>query len=141
MSTFVAMIEFKDGHNETVEVELEKEDIELTYDEVLNAVFDLVDTRYGYDINDEDVPYSIVDIQVIVDDGVFPVVSESETEKLKSLRADKNVSKFLVLPDAVYSISPQYKAFISMKENGLLKDDVEFSDVEEALRDIEDNEK
>jgi hypothetical protein len=141
MSKFVAMIEFKDGRNEAVEVELEKEDIALTYDEVLDAVFNLVDTRYGYDINDENDPYSIVDIQVILDDGTFPVVSESETKKLESLRANKNVSKFLVLPDAVYSLSPQYKAFMQMKLNGLLKDHVEFDDVEEALRVIEDVEK
>lgn len=129
VSSFSAMVMFlDDGEEETFDVELSKPVEELTYDEVENAICQAVDEKYGYtakDFEDEDyVPYNVIDIVVNEGGESYPVVPEdADIEKLK---AELNTKKFLVLPWAMYGLTPECKLWMKMRESGVLADDAEF---------------
>ena len=52
-TSFSAMVMFlDDGEEETFDVELSKKLEDLTYDEVIDAIYDAVDEKYGYTSED-----------------------------------------------------------------------------------------
>ena len=60
-------------------------------------------------------------ISIKGDDGKwYPVVSESDKKAIKALQKSKEHDRFLVLPDATYSIAPEYLLYLSMVENGVI---------------------
>lgn len=126
--SFSAVIEFSnDNSNETVDVEIAKSIDNLTYDEVENAVCDAIDEKYGYSIEDfEDgqSPYDIVDIVINEDDESYPVVPEDAD--FKKLDKELDVKKYLVLPYARYSLTPECKLWMKMRENGFIGEDEPF---------------
>lgn len=128
--SFSAVIEFTSDHsNDTIDVTVSKSLDDLTYDEVEDAVYTAVDKRYGYsaeDFIDDDrkCPYSIVDIVINADDGVWPVVSE--TADIKGLKKTSSFEKFLVLPWATYGLTPECALWMAMKEDGSVDADEPF---------------
>lgn len=123
------------GEDFTVDVELDKDEEHLTYDEVEDAVYKelfshmpmlerMVDES---DIDDDDAWPTIVDLVVNSLDGEsYPVVSESMADKIAVLNEDKSYTKYLVLPDAVYSLTPECKLWMQLKEEGIINEDAEF---------------
>lgn len=128
-TSFSAMVMFlDDSEEETFDVELSKKLEDLTYDEVIDAIYDAVDKKYGYTSEDfEEVgnePYKVIDIVVNDEDGTWPVVSEdADIEKLKK---ELDVEKFAVLPWARYGLTPECKLWMAMKEDGIVGEDEPF---------------
>ena len=128
-SHFSAIVQLKDGFEDQFDVTLDKKDVNLTYDEVYDAVCKAVDTEYGFsisDFEDDEVPYEVVDIVINEDGKSYPVVSESDVASIDELKADKECKKFLVLPDALYSLTPECKMWMQLKEAGIIDEDAPF---------------
>ena len=110
-TSFSAVVMFlDDGEEETFDVEIGKPVESLTYDEVEEAIWNAVDEKYGYDVKDfeeDNAPYEVVDIVVNEDGESYPVVPEDAD--FKKLEAELDVKKFLVLPWAKYSLTPECK--------------------------------
>lgn len=134
---FIAVIEFKDEHDEVIEVELSKPEEELTFDEVEDAVQTTVDKRYGYNldycIENDDWPYTIEEIRVIAEDGIWRAVSESDEDTIEKLKADREEKKFLVMPDAHYSLTPEYRMYLDLVKCGIISESTPFEDVRDDL--------
>ena len=117
----------------TVDVELDKDEEHLTYDEVEDAVYDKIDKMLGYqsygdeeeyEFEREDYP-TIVSLVINTDDGEsYPVISESMDDS--ELKKDKAFSKYLVLPEARYSLTPECKLWMELKKEGILDEDAPF---------------
>lgn len=125
--SFSAVIEFTEDHsNETIDVELDKNIDNLTYDEVEDAICNLVDEKYGYDIEDfeDDTPYNIVDIVINEDGESYPVLPEDAN--LDNFDKELDVKKYLVLPWAKYSLTPECKLWMKMQENELIGENEPF---------------
>lgn len=126
-TSFSAMVMFlDDGEEETFDVEINKSVENLTYDEVEEAICNTVDEKYGYaaeDFEDDNAPYEVIDIVVNEDGESYPVVSE---DKIDALDAELGVKKCLVLPWATYSLTPECKLWMTMKENGVVDEDEPF---------------
>lgn len=129
----------------TVDVELDKDEEHLTYDEVVDAAYNelfyqlpvLKEEVDESDIDDDDAWPTIVDLVVNSPDGEsYPVVSESMTDKIAVLDKDKSYTKYLVLPDARYSLTPECLLWMQLKEEGIIDEDAEF-DFEKYHRMVE----
>lgn len=107
----------------TVELDKSVED-DLTYDEVIDAVYNKCQDETCLD-PDYDDGVEIIDLVINDEDGnSYPVVSESmdSTELKESMVYDK----FLVLPDARYELTPEAKLWMAMKESGIVDKDSPF---------------
>ena len=126
--SFSAVVEFADDNtNETFDVEIDKSIDNLTYDEVEDAVWNAVDKKHGYvieDFEDNDPPYRIVDLVVNEDGESYPVVPEDAD--MSKLDKELDVKKYLVLPWATYSLTPESKLWMKMKDNGVIDGDAPF---------------
>ena len=125
--SFSAVVEFADDNtNDTIDIELDKDISSLTYDEVEEAICNEVDQKYGFSIEDfeDDDPYRIVDLVINEDGESYPVVPEDAD--LKTLDKELDVKKYLVLPWARYSLTPECKLWMKMKENGFVGEDEPF---------------
>ena len=125
--SFSAVIEFADDNsNETFDVEIDKGLDNLTYDEVEDAIWNAVDKKHGYTSEDfeDDSPYSIVDLVVNEDGESYPVVPEDVD--VSKLDKELDVKKYLVLPWARYTLTPECKLWMTMKDNGLIGEDEQF---------------
>lgn len=127
-TSFSAVVMFlDDGEEETFDVELNKPVESLTYDEVEEAIWNAVDEKYGYaaeDFEDDNAPYEVIDIVVNEDGESYPVVPE-DTD-FKKLEAELDAKKYLVLPWARYSLTPECKLWMTMKENGIVDENESF---------------
>ena len=134
--SFSAVVEFEDDNtNDTIDIELDKDISSLTYDEVEEAICNEVDQKYGFSIEDfeDDEPYHIVDLVINEDGESYPVVPEDAD--LKTLDKELDVKKYLVLPWARYSLTPECKLWMKMKENGFVGEDEPFdSRISETTR-------
>lgn len=127
-TSFSAMVMFlDDGEEETFDVELSKKLEDLTYDEVIDAIYDAVDEKYGYEPEDfeetDNEPYKVIDIVVNKDSESYPVVPEDKIDKLD---AELDAKKYLVLPWARYGLTLECKLWMAMKENGIVDEDEPF---------------
>lgn len=140
--SFSAVVEFaNDNTNDTIDIELDKDISSLTYDEVEEAICNEVDQKYGFSVEDfeDDDPYCIVDLVINEDGESYPVVPEDAD--LKTLDKELDVKKYLVLPWARYSLTPECKLWMKMKKNGFVGEDEPF-DFEAYHKLVEDvNEK
>lgn len=136
-TSFSAVVELPQSYDQdeiTIDVELDKDEEHLTYDEVEDAIYKKVDELYHYmpesiddlyESYDEDEEWpSIVNIVINTDDGSYPVISESMDDS--ELKNDKTFIKYLVLPDARYSLTPEAKLWMDLKKNGIIDEDAEF---------------
>ena len=136
-TTFSAVVELPDDYGcseVTVDVEFDKDEEHLTYDEVVDTVYDTVDKVFScrsyeddeeeYEFEREDYP-TIVSLVINADDGEsYPVISESMDDN--ELKKDKAFSKYLVLPEARYSLTPECKLWMELKKEGILDEDAPF---------------
>ena len=127
-SRFSAIVSFPDGSEETYDVTLDKKDVDLTYDEVEQAVMQAVDAKHGFtidDYEDDEILYDIIEIVVNNEDGEsYPVICEDDDDS--ELKKSKAYTKYLVLPAATYTLSPEAKLWMNMKESGLIDEDTDF---------------
>ena len=134
---FSAVVEFNDGSNETVDFSLDKKDTSLTYDEVVDAIYDIVDKKhklgvYSYDYDPDceydddcfDPQYKIVSIVVIDGGEAYPVLHEDEDTS--SVESSREFTKYLVLPWARYSLTPEAKLWMELIDNGIIDKDAPF---------------
>lgn len=98
----------------------------MTYDCVEFAAMDEMELRYPHDYY----PKRDIDGYIFIknEKGEWsPVVSESDKDGINELKKSNTYSRFLVLPDATYSITPEYALYMAMTENGIIdKDKVDF---------------
>ena len=126
-TSFSAVVMFlDDGKEETFDVEIDTPIENLTYDAVEEAIWNAVDEKYGYDVEDfedDNAPYEVIDIVVNEDGESYPVVPEDKIDKLD---VELDAKKYLVLPWAKYSLTPECKLRMTMKENGIVDEDEPF---------------
>lgn len=137
-TSFSAVVELPydydyDYNEVTVDVEFDKDEEHLTYDEVVDAVYYKVDKMFGYKSYEDEEEYeferedypTIVSLVINADDGEsYPVISESMDDS--ELKKDKAFSKYLVLPDAKYYLTPECKLWMELKKEGILDEDAPF---------------
>ncbi len=130
-TSFSAVVELphlSEPEEATVDVELDKDEENLTYDEVEDAVITKACEENGYDEDfyaDRDMFPQIVSLVVNADDGKsYPVLSESMDAS--ELKASKEYDKYLVLPEARYSLTPEAKLWMMLKDEGLIGEDAQF---------------
>ena len=137
-TSFSAVVEIPydydyDYNEVTVDVEFDKDEEHLTYDEVVDAVYYKVDKMFGYKSYEDEEEYeferedypTIVSLVINADDGEsYPVISESMDDN--ELKKDKAFSKYLVLPDARYYLTPECKLWMELKKEGILDEDAPF---------------
>lgn len=144
-TSFSAVVELPYDYEEvTINVELDKDEEHLTYDEVEDAIYDKIQEEYNEpdvdadieDLTDEDYPH-IIDIVINADDGEsYPVISESMDDT--ELKKDQSFNKYLVLPDATYTLTPEAQLWMNLKKNDIIDEDAEF-DYEKYHKMVEEN--
>lgn len=134
------------GSNE-VEVTYEKSETELLYDEVEDGLLTEMDKRFSHDDFPKAEIYEIF-ISKIEDDEktyLYPVISDhdadNKTEKFKNYQSKYN--KILVLPEAVYELTPEMKLHFSLIEQGILdaNDEFDFVKMHNILMTTKESEK
>ena len=137
-TSFSAVVEIPydydyDYNEVTVDVEFDKDEEHLTYDEVVDAVYYKVDKMFGYKSYEDEEEYeferedypTIVSLVINADDGEsYPVISESMDDS--ELKKDNAFSKYLVLPNARYYLTPECKLWMELKKEGILDEDAPF---------------
>ena len=131
-SAVVKLPESYDYEEVTVDVTINKDEEHLTYDEVEDAIYKCVDEQYHYlssiddnNIDDDSLFPEIISIVINSDDGEsYPVISESMDDS--ELKKDGAFAKYLVLPDAVYSLTPECALWMNLKANGIIDEDAPF---------------
>ena len=137
-TSFSAVVEIPydydyDYNEVTVDVEFDKDEEHLTYDEVVDAVYYKVDKMFGYKSYEDEEEYeferedypTIISLVINADDGEsYPVISESMDDS--ELKKDNAFSKYLVLPEARYYLTPECKLWMELKKEGILDKDAPF---------------
>lgn len=120
---FKAEVKLGPGKIETIEFSLKANDSEcLTYDEVEFAAYDKKDAEYPKSYY----PKAELNGLILIknDSGNWcPVLSESDKKEIKEIKESKKYDMFLVLPDAVYSVTPEYSLYMKMVEIGAIDPD------------------
>ena len=102
------------------EIKTESESLEpeceLTYDDVEFALLDECDKFFPN--ND----YEVDSIFIIKDNEKYPVVAEENNEQMQQIK-NTNYKKYLALPYARYSISDEYKFYMSLCKSNILDPD------------------
>lgn len=118
---FKANVKLGPGKSEVVTftVNLKKSDGRLTYDHVEFAAYDEIDKIYPK----EYFPKTDIDGFILIHDDWgdwSPVVSESNMYAIEELRKSHDYNRFLVLPDAHYSLTPEFSLYHKMVESKLI---------------------
>ena len=132
MTKFIGKIKLgpnDNGHNE-VTVQFDKDENELLYDEVEDRLLIEMDKLFSIDDFPKSEIYEIF-ISKIEDDEktyLYPVISDydvdNKTEKFKRYQSKYN--KILVLPEAVYELTPEMKLYFSLIKQGILNENSKF---------------
>ena len=131
-TSFSAIVELPYKNEVAVDVELDKDEYHLTYDEVEDAIYKKVNDEYGCpgndyadieDFDEDEFPH-IIDIVINNDGESYPVISESMDDN--ELKKSGVVSKYLVLPDATYALTLECKLWMDLKKNGIIDEDTPF---------------
>lgn len=102
-------------------------ELSLLWDDVIDSLYEKCTELRIYD----DFPNADYDtIEIITDDGIFPVISEDD---FKDDNFRSSGKKTLVLPLATYALSDEFKSYLKLKERGLI--DFEFD--AEKIKSIE----
>ena len=89
-------------------------ELSLLWDDVIDSLYEKCTELKLYD----DFPNADYDtIEILTDDGIFPVISE---EDFKNNNFKSDGKKILVLPFATYTLSDEYKSYLKLKEQGLI---------------------
>jgi hypothetical protein len=118
------------GSNEVI-ITYEKNETELTFDEVEDNLLIEMDKLFPQNDFPKAEIYEIF-ISKLENDGknyLYPVVSdhdaEEKTEKFKKYQSQYD--KILVLPEAVYELTPEMKLYFSLIKEDLLTKETEFN--------------
>jgi hypothetical protein len=118
------------GSNE-VEVTYEKSETELLYDEVEDDLLTEMDKLFPQNDFPKAEIYEIFISKIENDkkEYLYPVVSDydvdNKTEKFKNYQS--KYDKILVLPEAVYELTPEMKLYFSLIKQGFLNENTEFN--------------
>ena len=89
-------------------------ELSLLWDDVIDSLYEKCTELKLYD----DFPNADYDtIEILTDDGIFPVISE---EDFKNNNFKSDGKKILVPPFATYTLSDEYKSYLKLKEQGLI---------------------
>ena len=89
-------------------------ELSLLWDDVIDSLYEKCTELKLYD----DFPNADYDtIEILTDDGFFPVISEDD---FKNNNFKSDCKKILVLPFATYTLSDEYKSYLKLKEQGLI---------------------
>ena len=89
-------------------------ELSLLWDDVIDSLYEKCTELKLYD----DFPNADYDtIEILTDDGIFPVISE---EDFKNNNFKSDGKKILVLPFATYTLSDEHKSYLKLKEQGLI---------------------
>lgn len=138
--TFVAYIKTSpvdsNHRSNEITVTVEKDEEHMLWDDVECAVFDVMEKMFPM----EYYPKAEVHEVFILDHDDkakrYPVVRENDEEAIRGLEKSREYEKFLVLPEATYSLSPEYRLFLELNDLGLIKDGTEF-DIEKMRKLLE----
>lgn len=112
------------GKTETIEFSVKTKNSEcLSYDEVEFAAYDKKEIEFP----EAYFPKAEINGRIFIknDGGKWcPVLSESDKSGISDLRNSKEYDMFLVLPDATYSLTPEYSLYKKMVENGAIDPDI-----------------
>ena len=132
------------GKVETIEFELNppsKEEGHLTYDFVEFAAIDEMEIKFPRDYY----PKSEIDGYILIKNELgqwSPIVSEGDSEGIKNLKKSNKYDRFLILPEATYSIAPEYALYMSMAENGMIDKnnvDYDYAKMHQMLQKLNEN--
>ena len=127
-SSFSAVVEMPNGKDVTFDVDIPKNELDLTYDEVEDAIYKELYAYLG--INKDEAcdekydGYKIAGIVINCDDESYPVIPEDVDDS--ELKKSQEFTKYLVLPWATYSLTPEAKLWLSLKDNGIIDEDAPF---------------
>ena len=116
------------------EMNIEKNEngIMCTFDEIEFEADDVIIKEFGKDIPIVETEYFIIE-----DGKRYPVKSENEDKKIIDKYA-KEYGKVLILPVAVYTLSPEMECYMNMIKSGIIDEDTEF-DYEKFKNFLENN--
>jgi hypothetical protein len=149
MTKFIGKIKLgpnDNGHNE-VAVTFNKDETELLYDEVEDELLSEMDKLFPQNDFPKAEIYEIF-ISKLENDGknyLYPVISDydadNKTEKFKSYQSKYN--KILVLPYAIYELTPEMKLHFSLIKQGILNvnDEFDFEKMHNILVSIKESKK
>ena len=144
MPTFVGYVRNLDTKEVSeILVTMSKPIEELTYDEVEIAISDKFDEKNPPTDRLRTELHKITIVDEKDPDIQWPVFHEDDPE-IDVQQKMKTCKQFLVLPNAVYSLTPECKLWMKLIEKGVLEEDSEFnfekmhSLLEEMRKEIED---
>lgn len=98
---------------------LPEEDGHLTFDHVEDVAYEMIEKLYP----EEYYPKATIDGFMFIknDAGEWcPVVREGDNDGISLLKKSKEYNAFLILPEATYSLSPEYKLYIELVNGGMI---------------------
>jgi len=123
---FSATVELGPDNAKTVRFDIEKPECgeNLTYDEVESRAYGEIEKLYPYEFYPKS-ELKKLEIYCSESDEWCEVLSESDEKRIKELTSDGK-NRILILPDATYSLTPECKLWMELKDSGILDEDSEF---------------
>lgn len=122
-----------DAHpeNTVVTYKVRKSAERLTWDEVIDGIYG----EFEASVPSRYYPKAEVYRVFVIDgDGRFPVVAEDDEDEIARLKKSKEYVKFLVLPNAKYVVSNEFRLFSKMLDLGLATEEDGFD--HEKMREL-----
>lgn len=139
--TFVATIKTSplDCHPELneVTVTLDSDETELLWDDVVDAVYATMDKDFPMDCYPKAEIHEVFILDRDDKEKRYPVVRSDDADKIGEIEKSKGYEKFLELPEAMYSLTPEYALFLRMQNEGLVSEGIAFDG--EKMRRLLDN--
>lgn len=113
----------KNGINIEFDLPKDKEE-DLVWDDVEDALLKAVERDISIEVAEN---AEILEINIVKDRNKYPVISESQSKDKKLIdRLSKDADKILILPEYKYSITPEYKLWLKLFEQGIVNEDDKF---------------
>ena len=98
----------------------------LSFDEILDAAYEAMEREYP----EEYYPKAEIDslsIRIVEPDGIFRVLSETDSKKKEILGSLGKGERYLVLGERRYSLSDEFLIFEKLMKEGVLDEDTKFN--------------
>lgn len=109
-----------------VTVALDMDETELLWDDVVDAVYAAMDKDFPMDCYPKAEIHEVFIIDRDDKAKRYPVVRSNDADKIGELEKSKVYEKFLELPEAIYSLTPEYALFLRMRNEGLVSKETAF---------------
>lgn len=103
------------GLRKTIEVKCKGE----TYDDLLDAFEEVIKRDFPEEYFPK-LDFDYDSFRIVESGKEYPVYPESEAKKRSNELQKGAFDKYLVLPECMYSIAPEYKLYMSLCENGMI---------------------